>query len=255
LHSDFSATVDGTNGDTFLHPVRATLGHSIFVASGSIIGVPVKDGHIISLDVVSSKARIEDAISLAVKSDKPFLSGPMDLKTKLVITPGKMKALERLSLDGDFALPDATFTSPKVREQLASLSRHGLGKPSSQNAGSAASEMKGHFRLEHGVLVFHDLQFSVEGATVLLNGPYNLNEQQMDFHGLLRMQATMSQTIGGVKSVFIKPFDSLYKKDGAGTVLPISITGPSDHPVMATTVFHKTLKKQMGAVTPVAKSQ
>jgi hypothetical protein len=255
LHTDFSATVDGTNGDTFLHPVRATLGHSIFIANGSVIGVPVRDGHIISLDIVSSKARLEDALSLAVKSEKPFVLGPMDLKTKLLITPGKMKTLERLTLDGDFALPEAIFTSPKVREQLASLSRHGLGKPSNQNAGSAASEMKGHFHLEHGVIAFRDLQFSVEGATVLLSGPYNLNEQQMDFHGQLRMQATMSQTIGGVKSVFVKPFDPLYKKDGAGTVLPISITGPSDHPTMATTVFHKTLKKQMGTVTPTAKSQ
>jgi hypothetical protein len=255
LHTDFSATVDGTDGDTFLHPVRATLAHSIFIANGSVVRVAGKDGHIISLDVISSKARLEDAISLAVKSDKPFITGPMDLKTKLVINPGKMKVLQRLILHGDFALPEATFSSPKVREQLASLSRHGLGKPSNQDAGNATSEMKGHFHLENGVIVFRDLQFSVEGANVLLNGPYDLNKQEMDFHGELRMQATMSQTIGGVKSVFIKPFDPLYKKEGAGTVLPISITGPSDHPIMATTVFHKTLKKQMGSVTPAAKSQ
>ena len=253
LHTDFTATVDGTDGDTYLHPVWARFGHSVFVANGSVVNVPEKHGHIISLDVTSSKARLEDVLGLAMKSDQPFMTGPLDLKTRLLINPGKMKTLQRLNLDGDFGLHDANFTDPKVREQLESLSRHGLGKPSDQNAGSATSEMRGKYHLEHGVIVFNDLEFSVAGATVVLNGPYDLEKHEMDFHGELRLQAAMSQTIGGVKSIFLKPFDPLYKKEGAGTVLPLSITGPSDHPTMATSVFHKSIKKQMGSLMPEAK--
>jgi hypothetical protein len=40
LHTEFSATVDGTNGDTHLHPVRATLVNSVIVANGDVAGQP-----------------------------------------------------------------------------------------------------------------------------------------------------------------------------------------------------------------------
>ena len=39
LHTRFHATVDGTNGDTWLDPVDATLGHSQFTVQGEIVRV------------------------------------------------------------------------------------------------------------------------------------------------------------------------------------------------------------------------
>ena len=39
LHTQFHARVDGTNGDTWLEPVDATLGHSHFTAQGQIVRV------------------------------------------------------------------------------------------------------------------------------------------------------------------------------------------------------------------------
>jgi hypothetical protein len=57
LRTDFSATVDGTNGDTLLHPVHALLGESVIVAWGSVENVP-KKGHDILLEVTTPKARI-----------------------------------------------------------------------------------------------------------------------------------------------------------------------------------------------------
>ena len=47
LHTAFHAHVDGTNGDTWLQPVNATLGQSHFTAEGQITRVPPgvgKDG-------------------------------------------------------------------------------------------------------------------------------------------------------------------------------------------------------------------
>jgi hypothetical protein len=51
LHTEFSATVDGTDGDTYLHPVRATLIRSLIIANGSVIRASGKHGHIISLNI------------------------------------------------------------------------------------------------------------------------------------------------------------------------------------------------------------
>ncbi len=73
LRTDFSATVDGTNGDTLLHPVHTLLGESVIVASGSVEKVP-KKGHDILLEVTTPRARIEDILQLAINSDRPFLS-------------------------------------------------------------------------------------------------------------------------------------------------------------------------------------
>jgi hypothetical protein len=39
LHTKFHARVDGTNGDTWLEPVEATLGNSHFWAQGQIVHV------------------------------------------------------------------------------------------------------------------------------------------------------------------------------------------------------------------------
>ncbi len=82
LHTEYSATVDGSTGDTYLHPVRATLLHSLLIANGSVVLKPGA-GHEIILDVVATGARIEDLLKVAVKTNPPPLNGPVSLKTKL----------------------------------------------------------------------------------------------------------------------------------------------------------------------------
>src|SRR5258707_30179 len=151
LHTDFSATVDGTNGDTFLHPVHAVLGESVIVASGSVENVP-KKGHDINLDVTTPKARIEDILQLAIDSDKPFLRGPVDIKAKLHLPPGTEKVIEKMTLDGSFAITNARWSNSEVRQKLQSFSRHAQGQPEDEDAGSAVTDMKGVFVLKDSVI-------------------------------------------------------------------------------------------------------
>jgi hypothetical protein len=247
LHTDFSATVNGTDGDTFLHPVRATLGKSLFIANGSVVLIRARQGHLINLDVAAPAARLEDILRLAMKSERLPLTGIIKLRTNLVIPPSKEKAIDKLLLDGDFESDDARFTSEEVREKLQSLSRHGLGEPSDQNAGSAVTGLKGHFHLENAVATFKNLDFSIEGAAILLDGTYKLHGGELDFHGHLELKAKLSQTMTGAKAVLLKPFDPLFSKGTSGTVIPISITGTRENPTFSVSIFHKTIKKQMGA--------
>src|SRR5262249_1070701 len=86
LHTKYSATVDGTNGGTYLHPVEAKLVNSLIVSNGSVVLAKGK-GHYITLDVVAQKARLEDILRLATK-DKPFMTGQLNLKTKFFQPPG-----------------------------------------------------------------------------------------------------------------------------------------------------------------------
>jgi AsmA-like protein len=244
LHTDFSATVDGTNGDTYLHPVNATLEHSRIVAEGKVVRIP-QQGHLISIDTTVSSGRIEDFLRLAIKSNKPLLSGPVKIKAKLTIPPGPVHVIDKMILDGQFAVDEAKWSSASLREKLESLSRHAMGKPQDAEMGSAVSGLNGNFILKDGVIRFRSLTFRVEGAAIDLAGTYGVKGGELDFTGHLRLQAKLSQTTTGAKSFLLKAVDPFFEKGGSGTVLPIHITGTRDNPVFGVTVFHKSFDKQL----------
>jgi hypothetical protein len=62
-----------------------------------------------------------------------------------------------------------------------------------------------------------------------LQGTYSLDgEVKMD--GTARMQATVSEMVGGWKGLLLKPADRFFKKDGAGTLVPIRVRGTRESP-------------------------
>ena len=246
LHTEFYATVYGTNGDTYLHPVRATLIHSEITANGSVVRVPEKQGHLITLDVVSPKARLEDLLQLSTKSNQPMMTGMVNLKTKLILPPGKVKVLDKLVLDGEFTVSDGRFASSDVRDKLAAFSRHAEGQPDNPDAGSAISDLHGKFHLKNGVIMFEKLTFSVPGAVIRLDGTYKMRGEELDFNGDLRTDAKISEMVGGKKSFFLKAIDPFFSKEGAGTLIPIGITGTRDNPTLEISMFHKKIRKSFG---------
>ena len=245
LHTDFSATVDGTDGDTYLHPVKATLGKSVIVCEGSVVHV-ANQGHLIQLNVDAPNAHIEDILELAINSDKPFMIGPAKIKAKLTIPPGKLKVLQKMILDGIVNIDNANWSDPKVRDKLESLSHHAEGKPKDEDAGSSVANLHSDFKLDKAVINFRNLTFSVPGANLDLAGTYDVGEGNLDFNGHLRLQAKLSQTVTGKKSFFLKAVDPFFSKDSAGTLLPITITGKRDAPTLGVTAFHKTFKRSLG---------
>jgi AsmA-like C-terminal region len=184
-----------------------------------------------------------------VNSDKPFLTGTVKIKGKLVVPSSHRKALEKLVLDGEFGLDDARWSSQEVREKLQALSRRAEGKPADEDAGSAVSDLRGKFHVEKGIVKFASLTFSVPGAAIDLTGTYQLAGGALDFNGHLRLEAKLSQTITGARSLFLKAVDPFFKKDGAGALVPISITGTREHATIGVTIFHKTVEKKLGDAT------
>ncbi len=127
LETEFHATVDGTNGDTWLQPVHATLGQSRFNAEGKIVGVPAEvlpnggtrpGGHEIALNVTVNSGRAEDFLRLESKSGTPLLTGALTLKTTLEIPQGAEPVQEKMKLNGSFVLEDASFTSTKFQHEV-----------------------------------------------------------------------------------------------------------------------------------------
>jgi hypothetical protein len=242
LHTEFHAHVDGTNGDTLLQPVDATLGQSHFTAAGKIVRVPngvVKNGaaqpggHEIALNVNVDRGRIEDFLRLASKSGTPLLTGALALKTTLEIPPGKAPVHERIKLNGKYSLEDAAFTSVKIQDYVGQLSLRGQGDATDAKHSEGAdvrSAMQSDFRMAGGVITLPDLKYTVPGAEIDLAGTYGVDGGALHFKGTAKTQATISQLVGGWKGMLLKPADQLFKKDGAGTEVPIHIDGTPENP-------------------------
>ena len=231
LATEYHAVVDGTNGNTYLKQVNARLNETPIEVSGAIESHPGVKGRSVTLDMAIKDGAMQDVLKLAVKSPKPVMTGRIALRAKLVLPPGKESVSDRLQLAGQFALEQTRFTDAGVQEQLAMLSRRAQGKKPDEPVGKILSEMRGRFTLRDGILRLDPLGFDVPGADVSVSGYYGLRSEQVEFVGTLSMVAPVSQAMGGgIKGFFLKPFDPIFRKNGKGAVIPITIKGPREQP-------------------------
>ena len=97
-----------------------------------------------------------------------------------------------------------------------------------------ASDFQGQFKLGGGRLALPEVTFDVPGARVELAGAYGLKAESLDFKGQLLLDAKISQTMTGWKSLVLKVVDPLFKqKDGSGSAIPIKIVGSRNAPDFA----------------------
>ena len=242
LHTEFHAIVDGTSGDTYLEPVKAMILHSPLFAKGSVLRVRNPNGHRVVLDVAVDGARIDDLLKLGVRTDPPVMTGAAELKTKLDLSPGDADLSNRLRLAGLFHISRAHFTNEKVQSKVDALSLRSQGRPKEAKddiPDNVLSEMTGTFKLSNGLLSFSQLHFQVPGTKVDMTGKYSLDGNQFDFHGKARMEAKLSHMVTGWKSVLLKPVDPFFSKHGAGTEVPVKVTGTKSAPHFGLGFGHK----------------
>jgi hypothetical protein len=210
-------------------PVEARFGHSSLTARGIVDTTPGIPGKIISLDIHVPRSRLEDVLRLGVRGKAP-LSGLTSFHTKFRLPAGNKDISQRLQLDGDFDVAEARFSNPESQQKLDEMSLKTQGRKSSDGDEPVASNFKGHFQLRDGVMHLTGLTFSIPGVDLALNGTYGLSNEQLDFHGIARTHARLSQMTSGFKSILLKPVDPFFAKQGAGAVLKIQITGTRESP-------------------------
>ncbi|NYF92036.1 AsmA-like C-terminal region-containing protein [Tunturiibacter empetritectus] len=228
LHTEFHAVVDGTTGDTWLDPVRARLGRTEITARGAVTRAEGVPGHNTDLSVVIERGRLEDILSLSLKSNPPLMRGALVAKVHFFDPAGPVSVSRKMKLEGTFAIKDGMLNNPEMQAKMDSLSMRAQGKPKQANAQEAAvvgSALSGKFSIANAVLDVKDLNYQMPGAQMLADGQMQLVPSTFEFHGKVRTQATASQMTTGWKSLLLSPFDKMLKKNGAGLELPIKVTG------------------------------
>jgi hypothetical protein len=118
-------------------------------------------------------------------------------------------------------------TTPQTSPQPSSPANP---PPATSSAADIAADMRGTFTFGSGKLAIPALDFRVPGADIAVQGAYTLQGQTLDFSGTARLDAHISQMVTGWKSLLLKPVDPFFAKDGAGTQVPIKISGTASHP-------------------------
>jgi hypothetical protein len=241
LNTSYDALVDGTKGDVDLKRVDVQLGKSKLQTRGVVEGTKGLKGKRVVLNVKSKAADLGELLSLASKAARPAADGVLTIDAAMDLPQGKQPILERLALEGSVRADRVKFTNDAVQDKIDELSRRGQGRPKDESIDEVASKMATKFVLNKGVLRYQGLSFNVQGAAVTLSGTHSLRSKSVDLSGVVMLNATVSQTQTGFKSWLLKPFDPLFRKNGAGTRLVIKVAGTQDQPKVGLD-FGKTIK-------------
>lgn len=229
LTTHYDALVDGTEGDVRLNRVEIQLGQSAMVARGTVIGTHGVKGKRVVLNLTSKAANLGELLRLVSKK-KPPVEGTLAIDTAFDLPQGKGAVLQRVQLEGSVRADRVTFTNDGVQDKIDELSRRAQGKPNDDSIDDVASRVMTTFSLRQGVFTYRALSFNVQGATVKLDGTHSLKSKAIHLEGVALLTAPVSKTVTGFKSWLLKPFDPLFRKNGAGTRLVITVEGTQDQP-------------------------
>jgi hypothetical protein len=246
IQSRFDTFVDGLNGDVHLEHVETIIVKTNVQVRGSVAGEPGRPRKITSLDLNVGQGRIQDVLRLFIKEPRSPIVGAISFRAHVTIPPEGRPFEQEVELVGDFGIDESHFTKPKTQKKVNNLSERAEGKKTEQKEKEekkgeedadaddperVVSDLRGHVVLKNGVATFTNISFSVPAATAYMHGTFNLVNQKIDFHGVLKTQAEFSKVGGGgIKSVLLKPFDAIFKKKPKGAEIPVKMTGTYSHP-------------------------
>ncbi len=229
--SNFKAQVDGMNGDTKLEAVHANFLHSSLTASGLIAGTPGIPGKKITLDINAEDVRVADLLKLVLRRPDSPVTGMATLRGRFELPQGKGRILERMLCKGSLVVGAGKVTRPGAQAKINELSARAEAQPKEGGNENVLSSLRGPFVMSGGVARFSTLSFSVPGASAEMHGSWIARSDAMDFQGILRMDAKVSQTQTGIKSIFLKAVDPFFKnkRTNSGSALPVKVGGTLEH--------------------------
>lgn len=230
LKTQFEAMVNGMDGDVALRSIGAQFGHTTLLSHGQVASKANSDGKTASVTGTEQQGTIQDWLRLLAKAERPALTGAMSFRAQVQVPPGKRSFIERVNLQGDFAIGAADFTQPTTQQKVDGLSQVALGEKQNDDPASVVENLKGHVVMKDATATFSDFFFGVPGALAHVHGTYGILTEKIDLHGDLRVDNKLSKGTTGMKSALLKVAEPFLKKKNAGEIVPIKIDGTFSEP-------------------------
>ena len=234
LHTLFVLAVDATNGDVDINNLTAMRGRTTIAVNGSVAHRDGMHGKLTSLNFTVRDGHIEDLLPIFVTGhEHPSpLAGEVNLSTQVTVPPRGKRLLEELALEGDFDISDGHFEKTTTKASADKFSAAASGEKKETHAGPPPADstegvpvqLRGHVVLRSAIATMTDVLLSIPGADANMHGTFNVISQEIDFHGTVRTNADLSQQTSGIKSMFAKVLDPLFKRK-RGTVVPVVMNG------------------------------
>ena len=222
-----TGSVNALNGDMLLHEVDIRTGGTEVRATGRIAGGP----KVTDLDVSVARGQVEDLLEPFIEARAPVV-GPVRLHTHIHVAAAEHAEhfLDRLVMNGVFEIPRERLTKASTEKSLTAFSGRAQGKSGSDAAAAAEtqdviSSLAGAVLVSKGVAHASRLVFEVPGASIEVNGTFDLRNQTVNMLGDLRMQSDISHVTTGFKSFLLRPLAPFFRKHGSGAVVPVKVTG------------------------------
>jgi hypothetical protein len=226
LKTKFKAMVNGRNGEIILQSVKASFGRDQIDAHGRI-GRQANGKRAAVIELNCGRGRIEDTFYPFIKSPKSPLVGNVAFQMHVVIPSGKERFLKKIEIQSDFRIQDARFTNPQTQSRLSKISERPDQKQADDNT---LADLSGNVRLLHGIAQFSQLSAREGDASAWFRGNYDLTNEQVNMHGQLTTEASLGKTTSGIKAVFAKALEPLFKKGKHQKVVPVRISGTYRNP-------------------------
>jgi hypothetical protein len=226
LQTRFTAAVNAINGEIMLQSVKANFGRDQIEAHGRI-GRQANGKHAAIIELTCDRGRIEDTFYPFVKSPKMPLVGNVAFQMHVVIPSGQERFLKKIEVSSDFRIQDARFTNPQTQSRLSKIAEAHDQKQPDQNS---PADLSGNVRLLKGIAHFSQLSARDGSATASFHGNFDLTNEHVNLHGQLTTEASLTKTTSGIKSVFAKALEPLFKKGHHEKVVPVRISGTYHSP-------------------------
>jgi hypothetical protein len=146
--------------------------------------------------------------------------------------------LQRLRMDGNFYLPAQRLTDRPTAQKLSAFSERARNLKTPKDQIEVLSSLRGRAEIRNGIVSTENLTFQIPGASVDLTGTFNLRGGDVHLLGDLHMQSDISHVTTGFKSMLLKPLIPFFRKNHAGAVVPIAITGSPHHYKVSPNILH-----------------
>ena len=241
-------TINGLNANMVLHSVELGTGATSVHAKGTIVGSP----KVANFDITVIDGRVQDLLRPFLHDEVP-ITGPVWLHSRAHVTASEkgLKFLQRLFMDGVFDIPAERLTNQSMEGKLSAFSQRAQGLKASElsvdssdrdsgKQSDVLSSLGGRAKISDGVVSAERLTFRIPGASMDLNGIFNLSDRTVHLLGSLHMQSDISHVTTGFKSFLLKPLIPFFKKDNSGAVIPIMISGsPKRYKITQNLLHHK----------------